>query len=242
MINIQAHPSTQSITTRHLLPLALFVITFVPMLCSALTYRPITLDQAVRHSELIIFGTVIKQEGLERAGRLFTRSTLRVHQSIKGTSSTEIVVEQVGGERGGIKTVISGAPTLQLSQQWVLFLRAAPAPREKQPEENTWVITGGEHGATQITRRSRDGELIVKRDRQVQPVIKLRPRLMKVKGLAQVPPTEQVKTVDRATAPSSTPEPSSDTSSVSDAVSLDTYLETLKASVTRSQAPLHPTH
>ena len=204
---------------------SIFTLIF-PCIAAALTFAPISMDKAVRGAELIVFATVTQQNTQTVDGRLMTMNTLRVHQAIKGTPPKEITVIQSGGQQKGITMTIPGAPQLKLGQQWVLMLR--PKKSKKDPQKSLWIITGGTHGARMIVRRDTDGILVL------QPQSS-RSKLFRLKKTPQKVSTFRLKKSVRDQAKVVSPP-------ASPVVTLEQYIDRLKVSVDRSQAPLSPTH
>ena len=141
---------TPSIRLTKNLSICVLFLSFVasPSISEALIYSMTPIDQAVRQADLIVYASVGKQEVVQRAQqrsqkkeRLFTLSTVHVHQAIKGTVAKSIQVVQVGGTQSGLTQMIAGATRLKEGERWVLFLRRA------SQTDDEWVITGGRHGA-----------------------------------------------------------------------------------------------
>ena len=227
-----------SIRLTKLLSIMVLFLSFVasPSISQALIYSATPIDQAVRQADLIVYVSVGKQEVVQRAqqnsqkkGRLFTLSTVHVHQAIKGTVTNSIQVVQVGGSQSGLTQMIAGSTQLKEGERWVLFLRRA----SQSPDE--WVITGGRHGARRIKVRTSDGAKVVESQLKPSQLQVLKPRLRPIK----LAPTQSLKRVQARTLKV---RPKTGSRPQTQVLMLKEYLDQLKTLVDRSQAPLNPTH
>jgi PKD repeat protein len=84
-------------------------------------------EQLVAKTPLIVVGTVVGSEAVERGGQIWTETILNVEQSLKGSSGKSITVREVGGVIGDRITKIFGAPEYQAGERVMAFL--TPTPR-----------------------------------------------------------------------------------------------------------------
>ena len=97
---------------------------------SATTLVPADFAHMARESELIVRGTVVQVDGQRIGGRQTIESliTLRVSDTIKGTSVEETVFRVPGGKVGRYRRVMVGAPQFSPGDEVILFLKGrAPA-------------------------------------------------------------------------------------------------------------------
>ena len=91
-----------------------------------------SLGQLTHTSSAIVRGRVMKQESRENADQTqtLTLTTVAVMETMKGSTPRELVVEQPGGKTGKTRGNVSGAFTLQLQTEYVLFLDLLPTKEE----------------------------------------------------------------------------------------------------------------
>jgi len=91
-----------------------------------------SLEQLVHTSSAVVRGKVMKQESRQNAdqAQTLTLTTVAVMETMKGRTPRELVVEQLGGKTGDPQVNVSGAFTLQLKTDYVLFLDLIPSKEE----------------------------------------------------------------------------------------------------------------
>jgi len=102
-----------------------FLLTVFLLLVQAavpLTVELISLERLTRSSQLIVRGEVLRSFSRWEDKNIYTYTTVRVVESLKGDGQSEITVKQMGGTVGEISEVISGAPELTNGEEVVLFL------------------------------------------------------------------------------------------------------------------------
>jgi len=95
---------------------------------SATTLQRLDLPEMIEKSTSIVRARVVSSSGITRHGDVFTIYKLEVLEQWKQTghnapphnASTEVAVP--GGVAGGIRQIVSGAPTLRAGDEYVLFL------------------------------------------------------------------------------------------------------------------------
>ena len=90
------------------------------------------LEQLTHTSSAVVRGRVMKQESRENADQtqMLTLTTVAVMETMKGSTPRELVVEQPGGKTGNTQGNVSGAFTLQIQTEYVLFLDLLPSKEE----------------------------------------------------------------------------------------------------------------
>jgi hypothetical protein len=102
----------------------------VPWRTAALTVLPATFDELVRESHAVVHGRVVAVDGHWTADRRTIESvvTLEALDTFKGTATTTASFRVPGGEAGGRRLVVLGAPMFAPGDEVVVFLRGrAPA-------------------------------------------------------------------------------------------------------------------
>ena len=95
---------------------------------SATTLVPADFAQMARESELIVRGTVVRVDGQRKGARQTIESliTLRVSDTIKGTTVDETTFRVPGGKVGPYRRVMVGAPQFSTGDEVILFLKGSP--------------------------------------------------------------------------------------------------------------------
>lgn len=105
----------------------LAVATVAP--ASATTVAPLSLEQMVDASDLVVRGSVesvwVEQDA---KGRLWTRATVRVLETLKGHADVDdyVTVEAAGGTLGDLQMVVAGSARYSEGEEAVLFLTDKP--------------------------------------------------------------------------------------------------------------------
>lgn len=84
-------------------------------------------DQLVTKSPLIVIGTVVQSQPVERDGAIWTETTLNVEKALKGNDPGLLVIREVGGILGDRITRVYGAPVYAPGERVMVFL--TPTPR-----------------------------------------------------------------------------------------------------------------
>jgi hypothetical protein len=113
----------------------------------ALTAKPIVFKDLILSSDLIVYGTVQKQEIKSlypnRPQMIFTLSTLKVNECWKGECGEQLMVSQIGGQKGSFTVSIPGASLLKKHGQVVVFLKKKTL---SDSESTHYVIVGLNQG------------------------------------------------------------------------------------------------
>ena len=88
----------------------------------SLTVEKLSLERMTRESHTIVYGTAISSYSQWEDKNIYTYTTIRVRESLKGDNSTSIVVKQLGGTVGDAGQEVSGSPKLHQGEDLVLFL------------------------------------------------------------------------------------------------------------------------
>jgi hypothetical protein len=121
----------------------------------ALTVLPATFDELVRESHAVVYGRVVDVTGRWSADRRTIESvvTLEALEHFKGTATETTTFRVPGGEAGGRRLVVAGAPAFSPGDAVVVVLRGR-APAMPSP-------VGLSLGVYRVARDPRFGELVV---------------------------------------------------------------------------------
>jgi hypothetical protein len=117
---------------RNALGAALVVATTMTGTAWATTLSPMSVEQFTDASSYIVRGQVIGASWttLDDAGRVFTHTTVRVDELLKGKESAdEVVVTTSGGSYGAIKQYVPAEATFSDGEKVFLFLHQATSGR-----------------------------------------------------------------------------------------------------------------
>jgi hypothetical protein len=101
-------------------------LTFAPTSAQATVVVPLSRQEMVDRSDLVVRATVLAQQSFWNGdhSQILTHTRLRVDAWLKGSGSQELVLEQLGGSVDGLESRVAGDGWLSVGQQAVLFLRA----------------------------------------------------------------------------------------------------------------------
>jgi hypothetical protein len=121
----------------------------------ALTVLPATFDELVRESHAVVYGRVTAVEGRWTADRRTIESvvTLEAVEHFKGTLTDTTTFRVPGGEAGGRRLIVAGAPAFRPGDAVVVFLRGQ-APAMPSP-------VGLSLGVYRVAADPRSGALLV---------------------------------------------------------------------------------
>ena len=133
--------------------LALLTVAIVSCL-EATTLEHLSFDDMLSKSTSIVRGRIGEGRG-ELVGRMiYTRYSVQVTETFKGSASTTVDVLVPGGSANGLTQSIAGAPKLSTGSEMVLFLWRSP--------KNVNLVIGMSQGAFDITKDSSGDQLMVR--------------------------------------------------------------------------------
>lgn len=83
-------------------------------------------EQLIAKSPVIVTGTVLSTNAVERNGSVWTEAKVSVANAMKGSVSDTITVRELGGEANGRFTKIFGAAEYKAGERVLLFLEPSP--------------------------------------------------------------------------------------------------------------------
>ncbi len=115
-----------NIKTKLLIPFLLAITNILPKLVTAQFY-PISMDEKLQQSSLIIEGKVVNKEAFRHDNHIYTKNQIKVIRAIKGDVTQGELVEVItsGGTLDDVTETWSHMPELTLNQHSFFFLRSA---------------------------------------------------------------------------------------------------------------------
>ena len=111
--------------------LGLFVFAVFASPAFSLTVENISIKQMTQESLVIVKGRVLSGHSQWEGRNIFTYTTVRVDESLKGEAGSQIIVKQLGGRVNEMAQEISGSPRLGDGEEVILFLT--------QWQANYWI-------------------------------------------------------------------------------------------------------
>ncbi len=98
------------------------VLTFCtgPLLCA--TLERLSLDDMIAQSTAVVRGKVTNSYSAFTGRIIYTHYSVQVSEQLKGSARNTIDVAVPGGAANNVRQSFSGAPELQIGQEYVLFL------------------------------------------------------------------------------------------------------------------------
>jgi uncharacterized protein (DUF2249 family) len=118
----------------------------------------LSIDEMVDQADEVVVGEVVSNVARWRGKKIFTTSTLRVDDSLKGDAGSEVEIEQVGGTAmhpvlgSEIRMEASGFASLKTGESVVLFV--------KRDTQNRRHLVAGAQGKFVIDRKEAGDEII----------------------------------------------------------------------------------
>ncbi len=151
-----------------------FFLLGTPALSRAASVVPLTVEEMSAVADDIVYGVVETSQSELVDGKIITRHSLKVRDSLKGThkSDQDLEVMTLGGRVGPIASISPGMPELEKDEEVVLFL-STPAKRHAKekgvaidtssPLTNLPQIVGGFQGKFNVVRLDVEHDADVKK-------------------------------------------------------------------------------
>lgn len=139
--------------------------------CAATTIVMPSDAQLVEKSPVILVGTVLRSEPVERNGGIWTETSIRVERTLKGSAPETVIVREVGGRIGERFNVVFGNPEYVPSERVLVFLW--PTPRGDFQTRDLFVGKFTERhdiNGNRIWVRPEDADHTVLLDKTFQPL------------------------------------------------------------------------
>jgi hypothetical protein len=91
-------------------------------LAGALTVEKISIERMTGEASLVVYGRVLSSYSQWEGKVIYTYTTVRVSESLKGDAGPAVTIKQLGGQIGETGLEVSGSPELKTGEEVVLFL------------------------------------------------------------------------------------------------------------------------
>ena len=114
------------------------------------------------NADVIVTGKVIQQNSSwnENKTRIFTRATIQVEETLKGSGLNSVVVNYPGGEVGDIGEMYTHTPKFENDEEVLVFL-------EKDDKNTNYKVVNGEEGKINVLTDPKTGEKITASNVQI---------------------------------------------------------------------------
>ena len=120
----------------------------------ATTLEKLSVDQMISKSNYIVRAKVISSSGLLYNRNIYTKFSLQIIESLKGSASPSMEVLVPGGTVNGMSQSIAGTPKLALGSEMVLFLWQSP--------KGQLLVIGMQQGAFDLQKDSTGQQFITR--------------------------------------------------------------------------------
>jgi|SRR5665213_624328 len=168
----------------------LLVSLFLPILIAltpiakvrATTLQRLSLDQLVAGADAVARVNFSGSESRWENGTIWTVTTLRVMETMKGNLPAEISVRLPGGRVGHFTATVEGTPRFQPGDDAIVFLKNSPA--------GGFTVAGWVQGTFRIFREPRTGNQTVTQDSSAFAVFDPATRSFRTEGIRHMPVEE----------------------------------------------------
>jgi hypothetical protein len=169
---------------RDLLPLLLtLLLPVVPLTAvRATTLVRLSLDQLAAGSDAVARVNFSSAETRWENGTIWTITTARVVETLKGNLAGEISVRLPGGRVGHLTSTVEGTPRFNPGDDAIVFLKISPA--------GGFTVAGWAEGTFRILRDPRTGNQIVTQDSSAFAVFDPPTRTFRTEGVHRMPMDE----------------------------------------------------
>jgi hypothetical protein len=118
------------------------------------TLEQLSVDQMIRQATMIVRGRVVATSAVQRGNLIYTNHRIQISEVLKGENQQVVEVSVPGGQSGGLRQTIPGAPTLVAGREYlVLIWRGSRGVNH---------IIGLSQGLFDVQRNA-SGEIVLKR-------------------------------------------------------------------------------
>lgn len=169
------------------------LILFTPFATArATTLQRLSLDQLAAGSDGVARVNFLAAESRWENGTIWTVTTLRVVETIKGNLPSEISVRLPGGRVGHLAATVEGTPRFHAGDDAIVFLKTSPA--------GGFSVAGWVQGMFRISRDPRTGTQSVTQDSSAFAVFDSATRSFRTEGIRHMPVGEFRERIASATA------------------------------------------
>src|SRR6202051_4339785 len=163
----------------HLL-LFIFLLPLVPLSAvRATTLVRLSLDQLAAGSDAVARVNFSSAETRWENGTIWTITTVKVVETMKGNLPGEISVRLPGGRVGHLTATVEGTPRFHPGDDAIVFLKRSPA--------GGFTVAGWVEGTFRISRDPRTGSETVTQDSSAFAVFDVATRAVRAEGIRRMP-------------------------------------------------------
>jgi len=163
---------------RLLLLLALFSLLSLPAVRGTTLVR-LSLDQLAAGSDAVARVNFASAESRWENGTIWTITTVKVVEIMKGDLPGEISVRLPGGRVGHLTSTVEGTPKFNMGDDAVVFLKRSRA--------GGFTVAGWVEGTFRISRDARSGNQTVTQDSSSFAVFDAATRTFRTEGIRRMP-------------------------------------------------------
>jgi len=145
----------------------------------ATTLARLSLDQLASGSDAVARVSCAGGESRWENGSIWTLTTVKVVETMKGNLPSEIVVRLPGGRVGHLAAVVDGTPKFNPGDDAVVFLKRSPT--------GGFTVAGWVEGTFRISRDPRTGAQTVTQDSSAFAVFDAATRTFRTEGVRRMP-------------------------------------------------------
>ena len=175
---MKLHFKARMIFSRLLLLLALFSLLSLPAVRGTTLVR-LSLDQLAAGSDAVARVNFASAESRWENGTIWTITTVKVVEIMKGDLPGEISVRLPGGRVGHLTSTVEGTPKFNMGDDAVVFLKRSRA--------GGFTVAGWVEGTFRISRDARSGNQTVTQDSSSFAVFDAATRTFRTEGIRRMP-------------------------------------------------------
>jgi hypothetical protein len=122
------------------------------LVAPATTLVQMDLEQLTRAADVVARVRVLSSESRWEGGEIWTFTRVEVGETLKGGAPREIVIRLIGGEVGGLASIVEGVPRFRAGEEAYLFLEPT------RPGEMT--VTSWVQGTFRVVRDAEGREAV----------------------------------------------------------------------------------
>jgi hypothetical protein len=161
---------------------AAFLILLPPTALRATTLQRLSLDELAADSDAVARVNFSKSASRWENGTIWTVTTLRVAETMKGNIPAEIEVRLPGGRVGHLTSTVEGTPQFHPGDDAILFLKTFSA--------GGFTVAGWVQGTFRISRDPRTAMETVTQDSSAFAVFDPATRTFRTEGVHRLPVAE----------------------------------------------------
>lgn len=112
---------------------------FSVYLTHSTSLNPLSLKQLYQHADLIVIAQITDVQQIKQNTRVYSKYSLQIEEYLKGSGSSILQIQQLGGRTQNYKTIVSAIRQYKIDQRIILFLNNHPS--------NGWDTLGYAQGS-----------------------------------------------------------------------------------------------